>query len=262
MSDPLFDGVPTLADPHGITDAELVDGQVAVSDDHDHAEGRGLPVVRAIGDAGAGWGLVPQGAIVLARTLAEVVAWGAGWTQETSLAGLLPVGIGTTFSQTFVEATSYGTAWDHLHADDHVHAGPSHTHDMQSHTHQVGSHHHFMAAHSHNLSAHTHSLGTGGSSFLAAASASNNPAGATNVSADTHTHSGTSGTASPNVSNDSTGADTNDSSAFASGAPSNNTTTASGTANTAAKSASGSTASTNATTWLPPMRGVVYARKV
>jgi hypothetical protein len=39
----------------------------------------------------------------------------AGWTRTTALNGRVPVGAGTTFSQTFSEGSSYGTSWAHQH---------------------------------------------------------------------------------------------------------------------------------------------------
>jgi hypothetical protein len=50
----------------------------------------------------------------------------AGWTRATALNGRVPVGAGTTFGQTFVEGTPYGTAWSHSHTQPaHAHAAAS-----------------------------------------------------------------------------------------------------------------------------------------
>jgi hypothetical protein len=54
---------------------------------------------------------VPLNAVVWFPTLADLTAAGASWTRETTLDGRLPIGAGTTFSQTFVEATNYGSNW-------------------------------------------------------------------------------------------------------------------------------------------------------
>jgi hypothetical protein len=54
---------------------------------------------------------VPLGAIVAFATAADLTAAGASWTRHTALDGRLPVGDGTTFSQTFAAATNYGANW-------------------------------------------------------------------------------------------------------------------------------------------------------
>jgi hypothetical protein len=54
---------------------------------------------------------VPLGAIVAFATVADLTAAGASWTRHTALDGRLPVGDGTTFSQTFAAATNYGANW-------------------------------------------------------------------------------------------------------------------------------------------------------
>lgn len=51
---------------------------------------------------------VPTGAIVMFRLNSDIPA---GWTRETALDGRIPVGDGTTFSQTFAQATNYGANW-------------------------------------------------------------------------------------------------------------------------------------------------------
>lgn len=54
---------------------------------------------------------VPSGAVVWFETLAELTAAGAGWARYTAGDGRLLIGAGTTFSQTFAEATNYGANW-------------------------------------------------------------------------------------------------------------------------------------------------------
>lgn len=54
---------------------------------------------------------VPSGAIVAFETAAELTAAGAAWAAYTAANGRLLIGAGTTFSQTFVEATNYGANW-------------------------------------------------------------------------------------------------------------------------------------------------------
>lgn len=69
---------------------------------------------------------VPSGAVVWFETLAELTAAGAGWARYTAADGRLLVGAGTTFSQTFTEATNYGSAWSHTHTT------PNHQHGSLS----------------------------------------------------------------------------------------------------------------------------------
>lgn len=52
---------------------------------------------------------LPTGAIVMFRSGSEVPA--TGWLGEANLAGRFPIGVGTTFSQTFAENTNYGASW-------------------------------------------------------------------------------------------------------------------------------------------------------
>jgi hypothetical protein len=56
-------------------------------------------------------GGVPSGLIAAFDTLAELTAAGATWARYTSGDGRLLIGAGTTFSQTFVEATNPGGNW-------------------------------------------------------------------------------------------------------------------------------------------------------
>ena len=263
-------GIPTMPDP-----THVQDDIATVGDDHDHAEGRGLPVVRALGDIGAGWGLVPPGAVVWFRTLAEVTAAGAGWTRETTLDGLFPIGAGTTFSQTFAEATSYGSSWAHLHTGPshqhtgplHTHAGPSHTHDMQNHTHNLNSHVHAGPSHTHDLSNHVHS---GPSHQHTVSNASFNlAAGATVTMVGTQTNAdgtGNTGAPSSNTSGAAGSGNTGGPSNNDSSVPSSNTTTNAGTGNTAADgtglTGSAGTGDTSSTSWIPPSRCGIYARKL
>lgn len=51
---------------------------------------------------------VPSGAIVMHRQASEIAT---GWTRESSMDGRIPVGDGSTFSQTFVQGTNYGADW-------------------------------------------------------------------------------------------------------------------------------------------------------
>ena len=55
---------------------------------------------------------IPSGLGCWVRSAAEIPA---GFVRETTLDGLIPIGAGTSFSQTFVEATSYGSTWQHQH---------------------------------------------------------------------------------------------------------------------------------------------------
>ena len=67
---------------------------------------------------------------------ATAAAIAAGWSRYTALDGRIPVGAGTTFTVTYVEATNYGSSWSHSHTGpSHTHTGPSHTHTGPSHTH-------------------------------------------------------------------------------------------------------------------------------
>jgi hypothetical protein len=54
---------------------------------------------------------MPSGGIIIFRTQAELNAAGAGWTTAAEFAGRIPVGAGTTFTQTFVANTPYGANW-------------------------------------------------------------------------------------------------------------------------------------------------------
>lgn len=51
-------------------------------------------------------GGVPLGGVIWFRTAAELTAAGASWTTETSLAGRIPYGAGTSHGQTFAENTN------------------------------------------------------------------------------------------------------------------------------------------------------------
>lgn len=64
--------------------------------------------------AGGTGGLVPLNGIVIFRTAAERTAAGASWAAYTDADGRILVGAGTTFSQTFTEATNYGSNWTPL----------------------------------------------------------------------------------------------------------------------------------------------------
>ena len=56
---------------------------------------------------------IPSGLGFWVRKAADIPS---GFTRDTSLDGLIPIGAGTTFSQTFTEETSYGSSWQHLHS--------------------------------------------------------------------------------------------------------------------------------------------------
>jgi len=58
----------------------------------------------------------------------------SGFARESNLDGRIPVGAGTSFSVTYVEATNYGSAWahqhqmgNHVHNDGHAHTNASQT---------------------------------------------------------------------------------------------------------------------------------------
>lgn len=146
---------------------------------------------------------IPSGLGFWVRKAADIPT---GFTRDTSLDGLIPVGAGTTFSQTFTEETSYGSAWSHTHTD-------------SGHTHGGG-------AHSHGASALSISGNTGTPS---ATDGLGNGGGTTTPTA-THTHN--QGTLDVAGSTDSASLTTNSGSAVIS-----------------------------TTTWLPPMRAVVWIRK-
>lgn len=162
------DTVAASPDELALGPTELTDTPETVGDDHDHAEGRGLPVARLVagiitptevlGNATAGWGLVPPGAVVWFRSLAELTAAGAGWTRETTLDGRYPIGAGTTGTQTFAAGTAYGSTWAHNHGDDHTHTTAGHDHDLGGHLHAIGSHTHTMKNHTHAGGPHTHTM--------------------------------------------------------------------------------------------------------
>lgn len=59
----------------------------------------------------SGPGSFPLNGVVWFPTLADLTAAGANWVRHTAADGRLLVGAGTTFSQTFVEATNYGANW-------------------------------------------------------------------------------------------------------------------------------------------------------
>jgi hypothetical protein len=295
-----------------VAPAELVDTVETVGDDHDHAEGRGLPVARllagvvgtteladgavttpkladgavtpgkVLGNAIAGWGLVPPGAVVWFRSVADLTAAGAGWTRQTTLDGRYPIGSGTSGTgsgaQTFVEGGTPGNTWEHQHGDDHTHTTADHGHTMGNHTHAVGTHSHAMKLHTHGITAHSHAMknhthGTGDASLF------NNPVGGS-VAAGTgataapegHTHaaSGNTGIPSDNTSNTNgvvaSGTPNDDTSNvntdYASAIPSTNTTSAPGGLATNSKNLAGFGTVTSMTNWVPPSTVGVWGRKL
>jgi hypothetical protein len=54
---------------------------------------------------------VPSGTIVAFNLLSELTAAGAGWARWTPADGMMLIGAGTSFSQTFAESTAYGSNW-------------------------------------------------------------------------------------------------------------------------------------------------------
>jgi len=54
---------------------------------------------------------IPSGLVAWFETLAELTAAGAAWARYTAADGRLLVGAGTTFGQTFTQATNYGANW-------------------------------------------------------------------------------------------------------------------------------------------------------
>ena len=93
----------------------------------------------------SGPGSVPVNGIIIFRTAAELAAAGAIWSAETSLAGRMPVGAGTTFGQTFAEGGAYGANWTPASALTLTNAGPSETFPVGAGGTQVAS-----AGHVHN----------------------------------------------------------------------------------------------------------------
>lgn len=86
-----------------------------VWNDGNDGVGSGLDADTLDGVQGSGYApiaqAVPSGAIVAFETLAELTAAGAAWARYTAADGRLLIGAGTTFSQTFAQATSYGANW-------------------------------------------------------------------------------------------------------------------------------------------------------
>lgn len=109
--------------------------------------------------------LLFSGAIGLVRTAAEIPS---GWSRESALDGRFAIGAGTTFSQTFDEATDYGSSW-------------SHSHPLGSHT-------------------HSYSLSSGNADQQQTQMTGGSPSGSSPPQAHTHTASGTSGGPSGNSS--------------------------------------------------------------
>lgn len=147
---------------------------------------------------------IPSGLGCWVRQASEIPA---GFAREASLDGLMLIGAGTSFSQTFTEQTTYGTTWQHTHTDSgHAHGSTAHTHGASA-------------------------LGVAGN-VAASSSALNGrfTAGGANALPDNHIHD--SGTLDVTGSTDGTSLTTNNGSAVI-----------------------------GTTTWLPPMRAVVWARK-
>lgn len=64
-------------------------------------------------DTAAALKLVPGGTVGAVRQASEIPS---GWTRESNLDGRMPVGAGSEFDVTFVEATNYGSSWSHSHS--------------------------------------------------------------------------------------------------------------------------------------------------
>jgi hypothetical protein len=105
-----------IASANGLVGASLTIAGVTAS--ATAAAGR-IPIANASGKldtwiTGGGAGTpIPSGLGGWVRSAAEIPA---GFARETALDGLMPIGAGTSFSQTFTEATSYGSAWLHNHS--------------------------------------------------------------------------------------------------------------------------------------------------
>lgn len=71
---------------------------------------------------------VPQGLIAMLEDT-NPANMPAGWSRYTAANGMLIVGDGTTFSQTFTATNNYGSAWSHGHTDaGHGHGNVDHNH--------------------------------------------------------------------------------------------------------------------------------------
>lgn len=96
-------------------DADLLDGQQGSY----YATASGLAALEA--------SAFPSGVGAWVRNASEIPS---GFTRESALDGRIPVGAGTTFAVTFVEATNYGSSWSHTHTIAHSHTDSGHTHNM------------------------------------------------------------------------------------------------------------------------------------
>lgn len=113
----------------------------------------------------------PLGGMVTFKTLAELTAAGPRWARETALNGRLILGAGSAggIPEVFLESTAYGSSWAPL--------------TIMGYSITRGG----LAVGGISTSA------TASPPFLAAASAANNPTGATNVDVGGHTHPVTGG---------------------------------------------------------------------
>lgn len=93
----MFIGIPSLVNPIELTSSAVkLTGTTTVN---------GSAVL-----TGASTDKVPSG---LGGYFATAAGIASGWTRDSALDGRIPVGAGTTFSTTFVEATNYGASWSH-----------------------------------------------------------------------------------------------------------------------------------------------------
>ena len=94
---------------------------------------------------------VPSGLIGAFATNAAIAA---GWSRFNSLDGRMPVGAGTTFSVTYAENTSYGSAWSHSgHAiSGSIYINPASGGSVDYDEDEAGNGHNVITGHVHGLS--------------------------------------------------------------------------------------------------------------
>jgi hypothetical protein len=91
--------------------AEAIDDHSATLGTHATGIATNATAITATNAAVAAINQVPSGMIAAFETLTELTAAGAGWARYTAADGRLLIGAGTTFSQTFAQATNYGANW-------------------------------------------------------------------------------------------------------------------------------------------------------
>lgn len=128
-----------------VTTVKMADGNVTTVK---MADGN---VTSAKLDATISGKLVPSGLIAAFATAAAIAA---GWTRYTALDGRIPVGDGTTFSQTFTQGNNYGSSWAHNHGFGGLTASSSVV--AQTTTPQVNTNDGTGAAHAEAASNHDH----------------------------------------------------------------------------------------------------------